>query len=67
MTGQPIEDAELDQLFTGFACRKRVGLAVSGGPDSTALMHLALRWRKLRDTAYPRFTVLTVDHGLRSA
>ena len=40
---------------------RSVGLAVSGGGDSIAMMHLAVR------TLGPeRFTVFTVDHGLRS-
>jgi tRNA(Ile)-lysidine synthase len=39
------------------------GLAVSGGADSMAMMYLASRAEKLRGA--PRFTVFTVDHGLR--
>jgi tRNA(Ile)-lysidine synthase len=39
-------------------------LAVSGGPDSTALMLLAARWRK-RHRRGPALTAVTVDHGLR--
>ena len=39
-----------------------VALAVSGGPDSTALLHFADRWSR----RYRRpLLVLTVDHGLR--
>lgn len=37
----------------------RIGLAVSGGPDSLALLLLAL------EVAPDRFAVATVDHGLR--
>lgn len=43
-------------------------LAVSGGPDSMALVALAAQCQSLPDNAgfaVPRFTVLTVDHGLR--
>jgi tRNA(Ile)-lysidine synthase len=44
-------------------CRSLV-LAVSGGPDSTALMALAARWgASLRRG--PRLVAVTVDHGLR--
>ena len=38
-------------------------LAVSGGPDSVALMLLAARWR---DRAAHEIAVATVDHGLRA-
>lgn len=40
-------------------------LAVSGGGDSTALMHLALTWQHEQATPQPVFVVATVDHGLR--
>ncbi len=41
-------------------------LAVSGGADSTALMHLTARWWQRTDsTARPAVMVATVDHGLR--
>ncbi|WP_420564487.1 tRNA lysidine(34) synthetase TilS [Thalassobaculum sp.] len=39
-----------------------VALAVSGGPDSIALLHLADHWSRLRQRP---LLVLTVDHGLR--
>jgi tRNA(Ile)-lysidine synthase len=50
-------------LFAG--CEKLSGLllAVSGGPDSLALMHLAALWRD--SGAAPPLFVATVDHGLR--
>ena len=38
-------------------------LAVSGGPDSTALMHLAAAWRQ--EGQRPPIVVASVDHGLR--
>ena len=40
-----------------------VVLAVSGGSDSTALMHLAAAW--VRSGPCPPVTVASVDHGLR--
>ena len=56
--------AGLDPL-TLFACAKapRVALvAVSGGPDSMALLHLAAGWR---DSGGPQIHAATVDHDLR--
>lgn len=41
-----------------------VVLAVSGGPDSVALMWLAARWRAGLKRG-PRLIAVTVDHGLR--
>lgn len=41
----------------------RLLLAVSGGPDSVALMLLAARWRRRADHD---IAVATVDHGLRA-
>ena len=52
--------ARLDPL----AGRRIAGLAVSGGPDSLALMLLAAEWRD-RQNSPPRFIVYSVDHGLR--
>lgn len=65
-----ISDTDLDALF-GFAWERGAGdgavLAVSGGADSTAMLHLFARWLALRGVATERFCVATVDHGLRPA
>lgn len=65
MAYEPIDDDELAGIFAGLDAFGRLGLAVSGGVDSVALMHLAVRWRTLSGLSRPEFVVLTVDHGLR--
>jgi tRNA(Ile)-lysidine synthase len=60
----PVSDAESDLLFTDLIDQPALVLAVSGGPDSTALMWLAARWRKRRRRG-PKLIAVTVDHGLR--
>jgi tRNA(Ile)-lysidine synthase len=62
--GAPVTDAELPALFADLSEKKRVLLAVSGGPDSTALLLLAARWRGSR--VAPDLVAATVDHGLRA-
>src|SRR6202163_1084879 len=59
-----LSDAEADELFADLAAEPALVLAVSGGPDSTALMFLAARWRSRRNPA-PRLCAVTIDHGLR--
>jgi tRNA(Ile)-lysidine synthase len=60
----PVSDAEADALFADLLDSPALVLAVSGGPDSTALLVLAARWRK-RARRGPKLTAVTVDHGLR--
>lgn len=59
-----VSGAEAASLFEDFASFPALVLAVSGGPDSTALMVLAARWRKARRTG-PALIAVTVDHALR--
>jgi tRNA(Ile)-lysidine synthase len=60
----PVSDTEADALFADLLDAPALVLAVSGGPDSTALLVLAARWRK-RARRGPKLTAVTVDHGLR--
>jgi tRNA(Ile)-lysidine synthase len=57
--------AEMRTLFAGLSSAKALLLAVSGGPDSTALMVLAARWRKALKYG-PKLFAATIDHGLRA-
>ncbi|WP_407148839.1 tRNA lysidine(34) synthetase TilS [Bradyrhizobium sp. ORS 86] len=52
------------RLFAGLASTPAIVLAVSGGPDSVALMWLAARWRRGLSRG-PRLIAVTIDHGLR--
>ena len=63
-TAEAIRDAEANALFAGLETLPGLVLAVSGGPDSTALLVLAARWAKKRKRA-PKLVAVTVDHGLR--
>jgi tRNA(Ile)-lysidine synthase len=58
----PISSGEAAALFGDLAGAPGLLLAVSGGPDSTALLFLAARWGKKAKT---RLAAVTVDHGLR--
>lgn len=60
----PITITEISALFAGLRKEPAILLAVSGGPDSTALMYLAARWRKRMKTG-PRLVAATIDHRLR--
>lgn len=61
---QPVSLAEARTLFAPFVDQATILIAVSGGPDSTALLWLASRWRAARKTG-PALLAVTVDHGLR--
>ena len=61
---QAVRDAEANALFHGLEGLPGLVLAVSGGPDSTALLLLAARWAKALKRA-PKLVAVTIDHGLR--
>jgi len=63
-SAKPISLAEAKSLFAGLEDLPTLVLAVSGGPDSTALMVLAARWRGALKSG-PKLVAVTVDHGLR--
>ena len=60
----PISAREAARLFADFRSVPAVVIAVSGGPDSVALMWLLARWRNALARG-PRLVAVTVDHGLR--
>lgn len=60
----PLTEAEIDALFATLASFNHILLAVSGGPDSMALMGLCAQWRERRGG--PRISVASVDHGFRA-
>jgi tRNA(Ile)-lysidine synthase len=61
----PISAQEAKRLFADCKAAPAIVLAVSGGPDSLALMWLAARWRRALSRG-PRLIAVTVDHGLRT-
>jgi tRNA(Ile)-lysidine synthase len=64
LSARPVSLAEAKALFAGLEDLPALVLAVSGGPDSTALMLLAARWRDALK-AGPKLVAVTIDHGLR--
>ena len=61
----PVAADDAAALFADLSEAPVIILAVSGGPDSTALMWLAARWRAKRKRG-PKLIAVTVDHGLRA-
>jgi tRNA(Ile)-lysidine synthase len=61
----PISARQAKGLFADWKGAPALVLAVSGGPDSVALMWLAARWRRALARG-PRLLAVTVDHGLRA-
>jgi tRNA(Ile)-lysidine synthase len=62
----PVDDHELDGLFASLLGAPHVLVAVSGGPDSVAALHLLWRWQMAAGRT-TKLSVATVDHGLRGA
>jgi tRNA(Ile)-lysidine synthase len=60
----PISMQQAKGLFADWKRANGLVLAVSGGPDSIALMWLAARWRRALSRG-PDLLAVTVDHGLR--
>ena len=60
----PISAARARAIFAPWKAVPAVVLAVSGGPDSVAMLWLAARWRRGLKRG-PRLIAVTVDHELR--
>lgn len=60
----PISAQDAKRLFADWKRAPALVLAVSGGPDSVALMWLMARWRRSLSRG-PRLVAVTIDHGLR--
>src|SRR3954471_14699661 len=61
----PISVQDAKRLFADWKAAPAIVLAVSGGPDSVAMMWLAARWRRATARG-PRLVAVTIDHGLRA-
>jgi len=61
--GEAISSQRIEALFAPLAQAKSLLLAVSGGPDSTALLLMATQWA--RRPGRPAVAVATVDHAMR--
>ena len=59
-----ISAQDAKRLFADWKSVPAIVLAVSGGPDSVALLWLAARWRSTLARG-PRLIAVTIDHGLR--
>ena len=61
----PVTATEFAERLGSLSPSKNVAVAFSGGPDSLALLILAVQWAKRRKSV--SLHALTVDHGLRAA
>ena len=59
----PVSDSEFAAVMAPFQDRTSIAVAVSGGADSMALLHLLNRWALVNGVT---LNALTVDHGLRA-
>lgn len=62
----PLGDADVDALCARLRGYRALVFAVSGGGDSTALMHLVHEWNARRGEDAASLVAVTVDHGLRA-
>ncbi|MFZ5833957.1 MAG: tRNA lysidine(34) synthetase TilS [Pseudomonadota bacterium] len=62
----PVSDQEYANALAALTAEPPLAVAVSGGADSMALLHLTHRWRQAQ-APQARLWALTVDHGLREA
>jgi tRNA(Ile)-lysidine synthase len=60
---EPLSQARIDALLAPLAGARATLIAVSGGPDSTALVVMAAEWASRRSA---RVFAATVDHRLRA-
>jgi tRNA(Ile)-lysidine synthase len=62
---EAIAAGEADRALATLSRFGHVVLAVSGGPDSLALLYMVSEWKKRRGSTAPSVSIVTVDHGLR--
>ena len=61
----PLTETEVDALLVPLGAFASLVLAVSGGADSTALMHLVHGWSSRQGRDAKGIVAVTIDHGLR--